>query len=162
MNRLVFSLFFLAIGLFAVSVSAEEINHYFAAPKEWKAMSGADNGMFSFQTASEKKDSLLIVVRPIRAVGQNPKQWASDEIAAIEKQGFKLLEGPAESVIGQTTFTRLVSWNDLAGFGLRNEQYFCAYPKKNSVVEAAILGPEPFFESERGRIEEFLKTFHFE
>ena len=55
----------------------------------------------------------------------------------------------------------MVSWNDLAGFGLRNEQYFTSYPQVNGLVEVAILGPEPLWEAQRGNIDAFLNSFRF-
>lgn len=155
------ALFLLAGVLLSGAASAEELNHFFVAPKEWKIMPGPDSRMIAFQTAERKEDSLIIMVRPIRSDGQSAQEWAQDEVAAIEKQGFKLVDAPAQMTVGDSSFVRMVSWNDLAGFPLRNEQYFCLYPQEDSLVEVAILGPEPFFETERTRIRDFLATFRF-
>lgn len=148
-----------SVLFFSGAALAEGLGDVFVAPKEWRAIPAPDSRLISFQTSANKEDSLMVLVRPISANGQNAQEWARDEVAAINKQGFKLIEEPAEKVMGTNTFVRLISWNDLAGFGLRNEQYFISYPQENGLLEVAILGPEALWEGQRGNIEAFLNSF---
>ena len=156
MNRFVMVAF--GVALLAGSAQAKPAQEHFTVPEGWKLMPGPDSGVVAYQTAERKEDSLIVVLRPIKAPGQTPQRWAEDEVAAIERQGFKLVEPPAQMTAGSASFIKMASWNDLAGFGLRNEQYFCVHPDKEGILEAAILGPEQFFESQRGSIQELLAS----
>ena len=91
----VFSVLFLSGAAFA-----GDLNNSFVAPKGWVAIPAPDDRLIAFQTAEKKENSLMIIVRPIHSNGQGPQKWAADEVAAIDQQGFKLVEAPAEKTLG--------------------------------------------------------------
>lgn len=155
--RTITNILLIAVLGLAAPAHAKPVEAYFKAPAGWKLMPGPDTGVAAYQTAEKKEDSLLVVIRPIQAGGQSAQQWARDEIASVEKMGFRLVEAPAEATLGPNRFVRMVTWNDLAEFGMRNEQYFIAADDR--LIEVAILGPEGFFEAQRPHIQEFLASF---
>ena len=170
MKKRLFLTGFLILVSWVVPVAyASDLKNYFTTPKEWKAVPqeefqmvpGKAEGMTVFQTAVEKKDSLMVSVRVVHTGSQSAMKWAEDEQVAIMKQKFNPVEPPLDMTYGSTHFVRMISAAHMKMGTLRDEYYFCEYPQEKALIEVVVVGPESFFDGQRSRIDEFLKSFHF-